>query len=757
MIAGISIAGLALLAPSLGLGNGEHFFLHDRIGLLRGHVLLLGVLATFAAVVIRTRGAAWNLLIDRGSRILHWLKSRWVRDDRVASPPSDDEAQVALVLVAILTGAFLVLTALPRIAPPRHIAMLPETIATYGFVDAGPQFSAHRFVLVALALAVFCAGWLRRQAAWFAGLGTEVPHVLGAAILLLPLLAWKLGLPVDYRRGFLWAAVFAACIWAAACAERVGWVRGIAVALAAAYLAALIVPGFTEPLQLIVDTPFDLTQVELHIAMVIQPSSMLAAGHRLFRDITPEYGVLVPTLLGSVERHAGLLDVGGQVRFTQLSQVAFLVLATVVLYRIRHRVLPALLPLAMVGPYLSSAGLALWHANQSGVRHLGFPIGLLALQIAQHWDTRRQALVLGFVGAGLLMLNFETGIALVCGFGFYLYLQSQAPRLRNLAAMLVWAVLGSIAAFALFVVIHRVGLGAWLTPSDLLAGLRHYESRLARNFSGSLLFVPGTYNENLAYVPLALVMVFHGSYLVLSSALRARGRRLEPDERFVAATSLVLLLWLGYYFNFPAWWNLWIPLFLYGAILTCLYDSDRLRAALARPIEILKRPWWALVVLLMLMVCGVSHVDLVKFDRGQLAPPWRSRDEGAMVSGVLVPTPLAGPLLEKADYLRRIARDGRVAYATLNADFMPVMSGVYQTGMQRNFFSLASSDDDIRRTVAEIAQSHVLKFLTDDIDAPLRVAEPRRSFQQRVRRIVAEYFVFVGMESGWDVWVPKTQ
>jgi hypothetical protein len=303
--------------------------------------------------------------------------------------------------------------------------------------------------------------------------------------------------------------------------------------------------------------------------------------------------------------------------------------------------------------------------------------------------------------------------------------------------------------------IYRVGLGAWLTLPASFNSARTILGRLSADFSGSLLFEPGSQNVNLAFVPLAVAMFLHGLYVVMLSALRARRRLLTERELVVAATAVTLVVWSRHYFSFPSWWNLWAPIFLYGVIVAGMFDTRRLRLALARPARLMQRPWYALAIMLMLAVCAVSHRDLVVFNRAHLKPDWRSTDAGTLVSGVVVPTKLAGPLVEKAAYLENAARTGRVVYSTLNCSFVPVLSRAYQPGIQRNFWSLARSEPEIRRTIAEAARSRPNGFLTDAVDGPLAVTGARRAYQERIRRIVAEHFVLSGQVAGWEIWAPK--
>jgi hypothetical protein len=161
------------------------------------------------------------------------------------------------------------------------------------------------------------------------------------------------------------------------------------------------------------------------------------------------------------------------------------------------------------------------------------------------------------------------------------------------------------------------------------------------------------------------------------------------------------------------------------------------------------------MTMLILMTCAAAHLYHAEADRIHLSPDWRSKDHGLPVSGVIVPTKFAQPLLDKAAYLERAARAGSVVYATVNSDFMPVLSHVYQPGAERDFLGLARSEGRIRRRIEEIARGRPDRFLTDLRSGPLAVRGPLLRYQERIARIVSEHFVMVDRVAGWEVWVPK--
>jgi hypothetical protein len=155
------------------------------------------------------------------------------------------------------------------------------------------------------------------------------------------------------------------------------------------------------------------------------------------------------------------------------------------------------------------------------------------------------------------------------------------------------------------------------------------------------------------------------------------------------------------------------------------------------------------------LALSVTHKDLMAFNNAHLAPPWTSTDHGVMLSGVLMPKKLAVPLAEKARFLKEISQNRKVAYLTLNVDFMPVLSGIYQIGQQRNMWLRVHSDAEMRNTIRNLAEKKVDRLLTDDTSGPLATYDQRLVFQQHVERIASEYFTEVDKQSGWKVWVAK--
>ena len=755
---------VALVAPFIGLGEQEHFILYRIAGISRRQIFFVGagaLLIAFASlffhsVNLRLQEPAQAVMVL--VRLLSERLSSTSTSARVQLNPKtvDEQKRIAITVSLVAVSVFLVLVGLPNLAPSHSLRVLPDLIQAYDLADGSRQILAYRLAIVFVALCALSAKWLSRNggATLFKFDGIVSP-IIGLLILGLPVLSWLAGLHTNLLIACLVSALSGLLYLFLIFSGNRALKRLISISIVVVYVALIILPGVLRPVLLLWDTPYDIAQIELHLVETVLPSSTMAAGFHLFRDFIPSYGFLLQTFVAIFERHFGFLDVGGQIRVVQICQAVFLLLAVAVLYRIRRSFLPTLLPLAMVAPYLTTAGLAIWHPNQSGLRHLGFPLGLLLLQSAGRLSLKYRALLLGFGGGGLLMINVETGVAILCGFAFYFYLQLRSWLNRDVILIVAFAGLGMLAAFAMLWLLYGIGLGYWMPLTILIEGLRELLARLSGGFTGSLLFIAAPNNVNLVFVPLAFVLTFHGLYLVMVSALRASSRALNERELFLASVAVVLVVWLNYYFNFPSWWNLWVPLFLYSIILTVLFDPRKIKLLLARPLRVFENPWMPATVLLVLMSCGHAHNDLINFNRDHFWPNWRSKDQGVELAGVLVPSKLASAIREKATYLDEASRASATAYSTVNSDFMPVLSHVYQAGIQRDFWTLANSESDIRQQIEDLSKKNVATFLLDDQGGPLAVGGARLSYQRRLSRIAADYFAFSERHAGWEVWVSK--
>ncbi len=759
---GFCLLLVALVAPVIGLGVQEHFILYRFVGISRRQVFFIGVgtllialaSALFHSIKLQTQEPVKQLLSLVRPLAKRYSFTSTPAIERLNLNTGDEQRRIAIAVSLISVSVFLVLVGLPNLVPSRPLHVLPELIQAYDLADGSRQILGYRLAIVFVALCALCAKWLSRcgGAALFKFDGAVSP-IIGLLMLGLPVLSWLVGLHTDLLIACLASALGGLLYLFLIFSSNRALKRLVSTLVVIVYVALIIVPGFFRPVLLLWDTPYDIAQMELHLVETVLPSSIMAAGFHLFRDFIPNYGLLLQVFVAMFERHFGFLDVGGQIRVVQISQAGFLLLAVAVLYRVRRSFLPTLFPLAIVAPYLTTAGLAIWHPNQSGIRHLGFPLGLLLLQLAGRLSLNYRALLLGFGGGVLLTINVETGIAIICGFAFYFYLQLRLWR--DLISIVILAGLGLLGAFAMLLLLYGIGLGYWIPLPTLMAGLRELFARLSGGFTGSLLFVAAPNNINLVFVPLAFALTIHGFYLVMLSALRASSRPLSERELFLASVAVILVVWLNYYYNFPSWWNLWVPLFLYAVILTVLYDPHKMRMLLARPLGLFERPWMPVTIMLVVMACGDAHNDLINFNRNHFFPSWHLKDRGVELAGVLVPTKLASSLSEKAAYLEDAARGSATAYATVNSDFMPTLSHVYQVGIQRDFWTLAYSDNDIRQQIENLSKRNIAKFLLDDQGGPLAVGGARLSYQRRISRITAEYFVFSERYAGWDVWVSK--
>src|SRR5262249_30500788 len=135
-------------------------------------------------------------------------------------------------------------------------------------------------------------------------------------------------------------------------------------------------------------------------------------------------------------------SVASQLRFVQVCQVIFCLIgaSAYLTYRPRHDV-AVLIALLVAAPYWATAGLGIWHPNQTGFRSLGLPIGMLALTLSARLSVERAAWCLGAVGGVAALINMEIAIAVSAAFLVFLVLRTRTLPWRLFLRMIVAGVL----------------------------------------------------------------------------------------------------------------------------------------------------------------------------------------------------------------------------------------------------------------------------------------------------------------------------
>ena len=449
------------------------------------------------------------------------------------------------------------------------------------------------------------------------------------------------------------------------------------------YLIALVVPGFfVRPIPSLVSDPNSLIQFESHLTFMTLPGSALAAGENLFSDIHG-YGLFWPAIMSVIDHEFGRLTMGDQLRFVQVAQALFCLCAVsaYLVYRPRSygSVLVALL---FAAPFWTTGGLGIWHPNQTGYRSLGLPLSFLTLALMEYVEPRAAAWWLGTIAAVATLVNFETAVAVSIGYLIYLGLRTRSFPI-GLALRMTAA---GATVFLIFLVVWRLALGrlpisfAQFDPFFLLG-------RFTTGGFGLRLFEAGSWGENYFLVPIALLIVFHSTLVLLRAFFRSGIEYVGHREAFRAAVAATLLVWLSYYFNAPNWWQIWTHLFLYGFLLLDFVDlrllgigvtAVRRSAPMERGASARIEIGQLAILLLLALAIPFNNSLLIQQTRDFLFPPWlRAHQDTTMISDILMPKDVGDALQRKARELKaqNDSAKGNLLYLTYETESMPVLTG----------------------------------------------------------------------------------
>ena len=632
----------------------------------------------------------------------------------------------------------------------------------YGYVVSDDQRRAYVFAL--LAVGVFSwigfalgrrGGLLAQSRRTFPTLGITGSLVLAATWLL----TYRLWVP-SYIVG--WAVALAiGLLVLVVCAPRmrVPVVERFLTALIGAYVVLLTVPGLlVSPIPLMEIPPDALAQFETHLLWLPMRGSAVAAGQQFFREVALGYGLLMPSIMSVVDVKQQGLSIGAQLRFVQACQVLFCLFAVCAYLAYRPRnYLGVLVALLLAGPYWASAGLGIWHPNQTGFRSLGLPAGVLALALTSRLPSGHAAWWLGLVAAVASLMNLETAVALSAGMVIFLIARTRSMPWLLLVRM---AVTGAL-TFAAYLVIYRLALGRnafSLQSFDLFVLI----GRAASGAFGLRLFTSGYEGEGYYLVPLVLFMFAHAMYVVIDGFRRLGSGVLPVRAAIRMAVAVTLLIWLAYYFNSPNWWQIWTHLFLYGFLIIDLVDRRRFGIGIAKPNPLLKRlsrlrmaPPILLLLLFLALLIPHTNRHLLKYTSAFMYPHWlESTRELTVLSGILMPRELAGPLEKKATKLKELhaAAQGRVIYFTFNIAFTPRLSNVFQPGPYRDMFGEIAGDLAFERVIRDLLASRTKVFLIDAPSGPLAVSGERKAYQDRLRSAISPAYRLSATEDGWEIW-----
>ena len=654
---------------------------------------------------------------------------------------------------------------LPAAASGGERQWLSEVIREYKFTSSDDQRWAHLIAVVAVAMFSAVSFWLGSRGA-VSGYSLRVAPKLGAiaclALAALGLACYRFLVPAaNVRDAAVVAALFLVFVFAS---NRLSasLIERTSIALVGAYLAILIVPGLlVRPIPFMFNDAVLLVQVETHMLSLSMRGAAVAAGQNFFDELQLTYGLLMPSIMSVLELNRQGLSLAGQLRVVQLCQALFCLAAVCayLAYRPRNH-LGVLAALLLAGPFWATAGLGIWHPNQTGFRSLGLPAGMLALILAGRLSVERAVWLLGAVSGVAVLMNLETAIAISVGYTVFLIVRTRAFPVALFLHMAVAAVF----AIVVYLLIYPLALGRFPFGTQTL-DLLSLVKRFSASGYGFRLFSAGHTGEGFYFVPFALVMFAHAMYVVIDSFRRLGCGLLPLRAALRVSIAATLIVWLAYYFNAPNWWQIWTHLFLYGFLLMDLLDRRLLGIGVLPPnislssrlARMRMRP--ALFVILFLVAFLIPYTNryLSYYASAFMYPTWiYSVPEVSVVSGVLLPKDKADLLQRKARRLKElhVATGGNLVYLTFNMAFMPMLTRIYQPGPLRDMFAELAGDTALKEAMDNLLKRRPEVILIDAPTGPLALSGPRADFQDRLRAAIGTAYRLAKTEDGWQVWQP---
>jgi hypothetical protein len=504
-----------------------------------------------------------------------------------------------------------------------------------------------------------------------------------------------------------------------------------------------------------------------HIAMTVGHADRLAAGDVLFRDTTPKYGVLVPVLLAIYERNFGMIALGDHIRWLVGIEIVYWIIAGYLfLIWSRGRWLCCLLPVVLLLEYYWSASLGLLPPNHSPYRTAGLTMAMLCPMLLRRVSARKNQWAAGIVAGLSVLANIESGVAATAGLAAYLLrryaVYGREGRARGLLFLAARFAAGFLLSIVGFVLLYRVGCGAW----PYAPGLREYivYANLSSAGYGSRPFNAQLYQSwFLAIWP--LVILAHAIWSVVFTA-QQRTAGFRPSFRI--AIGITLLVWFAYFANRPDPEYICSYLLLYGLLLIDLgrYLGRQIKLALGRP-----RAWLSVQVILGLLVfcqAGLVASRVIVWSSSPFrfaVKPTRSgiplvrradvkKPGPPRISKAYLASAYARSLQDRASYLRSKARGGRLVYFTVDSYLMPRVSTVLPLQ------EFADPIEALTRSSYDRLLHSVLKAPVDEVYIDARNAADLIWYGgifDLLRRDLSRRFERDGVEHGWEVWRRRSE
>jgi len=470
---------------------------------------------------------------------------------------------------------------------------------------------------------------------------------------------------------------------------------------------------------------------DAHVGCIMTPINQVTAGLNFGKEIFCAYGILLPAVLGWLQKLTGWWTAGQQFTLFYVIDLLYLGLS-VWAWRIWNRRHVGYLVAAflLVFPFLFSYEY-MEMMNHSSLRFFNF--ALIPLLVLLVRNLPGQNLMLGVLTGIGLAVNMETGIALGCGMLAYGLTVYPPRHIHKMAvALLVWM---------------SAAVATLLLVSLLYGGIRVFID----SFMYISAFSQGFAGHPLKPYPLFLFMSVHVVYTIFRCFLVWRRGPLSQRQRFRFFVSATFLLWMAYQMGRPAEIRTETFYSLYAFLLMDALDVRRLRLFWRTPFHWKKlRLSLSLCVVLVAFIPTGSYLTIKTIESYKHAVPCDGMVE---LSGITVPKKTADLLRGKIEYLNETKHDDVLVLSGFSYT-IPLVTQYYPKNSFMNMF--------MESVLVSAYQENVRRILTSSpkliyFDATVGgLEEGELQFYQQLREDISSGYALSNVVAGWEIWELRT-
>jgi len=471
---------------------------------------------------------------------------------------------------------------------------------------------------------------------------------------------------------------------------------------------------------------------DTHVGSILTPINQFTAGLDFGKEVYCAYGILLPAVLGLLQKATGWWTLGEQ--FTLLYVIDLLYLSMSVLaWRIWNNRHVGYLVAAflLVFPFLYFYD-NLVILNHSSLRFFNF--ALIPLLVLLTRNLPYQSLILGFLTGISFAINIETSIALSCGILAYaLTIHPSRSFLKMLSSFLAW----------LFFATATLLIIVFLLYGDIQIFLDSFMYLFA-------------FSQGFAGLPLTLHTVFcfiaaHAVYTVFRSFILWRRRPLSQRQRFCFFVSTTILIWIAYQMGRYAEVHIETFYSMYAFFLINAIDIRRLRLFWSTSFDRKRfRLSFPLCSALIVIIPTGGYLTLKTVDSYKQTIPHEEMTEW---SGITIVRKTADQLQSRIDYLNKTKQED-VLVLTGFSYTIPLAAQYYPKKSFMNLFMESILASNYQKNLQRIfTQKPELIYFDATMN---KHNNGELKFYKQVRKDIKSYYAFSETISGWEVWKLRT-